>query len=46
MNRFPAQSLYLMGNAAIGRGAVKAGEQELADNPRSHSATLRVFEKG
>ncbi|MBR1586409.1 MAG: 16S rRNA (cytosine(1402)-N(4))-methyltransferase RsmH [Clostridia bacterium] len=30
---------------AIG-GAVKAGPEELRDNPRAHSATLRVFEKG
>ena len=30
---------------AIG-GAVKAGQAELAQNPRAHSATLRVFEKG
>ena len=31
--------------AAAG-GAIKAGQQELNDNPRAHSATLRVFEKG
>ena len=30
---------------AIG-GAVKAGQEELELNPRAHSATLRVFEKG
>ena len=30
---------------AIG-GAIKAGQDELSDNSRSHSATLRVFEKG
>lgn len=30
---------------AVG-GAVKADKMELIENPRSHSATLRVFEKG
>ena len=29
---------------AIG-GAIKAGKEELDDNSRAHSATLRVFEK-
>ena len=30
----------------LGGGAVKPSAEEIASNPRSHSAVLRVFEKG
>lgn len=31
---------------ALGGGAIKPSKEEIAMNPRAHSATLRVFEKG
>ncbi len=31
---------------ALGGGAIKPSKDEIAQNPRAHSATLRVFEKG
>ena len=45
----PKAPICTCGKKPLGRavgGAVKAGALELAENPRSHSATLRVFEKG
>ena len=45
----PKVPICTCGKRPLGRavgGAVKAGSRELAENPRSHSATLRVFEKG
>ena len=44
----PKAPICTCGKKPLGRavdGAVKAGALELAENPRSHSATLRVFEK-
>ena len=44
----PKAPICTCGKKPLGRavgGAVKASEAELADNPRAHSATLRVFEK-
>jgi len=45
----PKAPICTCGKKPLGRavgGAVKAGAAELALNPRAHSATLRVFEKG
>lgn len=45
----PKAPICVCGRKPVGRavgGAVKAGQEELAQNPRAHSATLRVFEKG
>ncbi|MBQ9262941.1 MAG: 16S rRNA (cytosine(1402)-N(4))-methyltransferase RsmH [Clostridia bacterium] len=45
----PKAPICTCGRVPLGRavgGAVKAGAAELAYNPRAHSATLRVFEKG
>lgn len=45
----PKAPICVCGKKPLGRavgGAVKAGAAELALNPRAHSATLRVFEKG
>ncbi len=44
----PKAPICTCGKKPLGRavgGAVKAGQDELDDNPRAHSATLRVFEK-
>lgn len=44
----PKAPICVCGKKPLGRavgGAVKAGEMELNENPRAHSATLRVFEK-
>ena len=44
----PKAPICTCGKKPLGRavgGAVKAGEMELNENPRAHSATLRVFEK-
>ena len=44
----PKAPICVCGKKPLGRavgGAVKAGEAELTENPRAHSATLRVFEK-
>jgi len=44
----PKAPVCVCGRKPLGRavgGAVKAGEEELARNPRAHSAMLRVFEK-
>ena len=45
----PKAPVCVCGKKPLGRavgGAVKAGKMELIENPRAHSATLRVFEKG
>ncbi len=45
----PKAPVCTCGKKPLGRavgGAVKADAAELAENPRAHSATLRVFEKG
>lgn len=45
----PKAPICVCGKKPLGRaigGAVKAGKMELVENPRAHSATLRVFEKG
>ena len=45
----PKAPVCTCGKKPVGRalgGAVKAGAEELAANPRAHSATLRIFEKG
>ena len=45
----PKAPVCVCGKKPLGRavgGAVKASPEELNDNPRAHSATLRVFEKG
>lgn len=45
----PKAPICTCGKKPLGRaigGAQKAGEAELKENPRAHSATLRVFEKG
>ena len=45
----PKAPICTCGKKPIGRavgGAIKAGKEELQDNSRAHSATLRVFEKG
>ena len=45
----PKAPICTCGKKPLGRaigGAVKADDTELAENPRAHSATLRVFEKG
>ena len=45
----PKAPICICGKKPLGKavgGAVKAGQEELNDNPRAHSATLRVFEKG
>ena len=44
----PKAPICVCGKKPLGRaigGAVKADREELADNSRAHSATLRVFEK-
>ena len=44
----PKAPICTCGKKPLGRavgGAVKAGQDELNENPRAHSATLRVFEK-
>ncbi len=44
----PKAPICTCGKKPLGRaigGAVKAGQAELDENPRAHSATLRVFEK-
>lgn len=45
----PKAPICTCGKKPLGRtigGAIKAGEEELAENTRAHSATLRVFVKG
>ena len=45
----PKAPICTCGKKTLGRaigGAIKAGEVELSENSRAHSATLRVFEKG
>ena len=45
----PKAPICTCGKKPLGRavgGAVKAGAEELTQNPRAHSATLRVFVKG
>ena len=45
----PKAPICTCGKKPLGKavgGAVKAGQEELEENPRAHSATLRVFEKG
>lgn len=45
----PKAPICVCGKKPVGRavgGAIKAGKEELEENPRAHSATLRVFEKG
>lgn len=45
----PKAPICVCGRKPLGRavgGAIRAGAAELALNPRAHSATLRVFEKG
>ena len=45
----PKAPICTCGKKPLGRaigGAIKAGEVELSENSRAHSATLRVFEKG
>lgn len=45
----PKAPVCTCGKKPVGRalgGAVKAGAEELAANPRAHSATLRIFERG
>lgn len=45
----PKAPICVCGKKPLGRavgGAVRAGKTELIENPRAHSATLRVFEKG
>ncbi len=44
----PKAPICVCGKKPLGRaigGAIKAGKEELSDNSRSHSATLRVFVK-
>lgn len=44
----PKAPICVCGKKPLGRaigGAIKAGKEELDDNSRAHSATLRVFEK-
>ena len=44
----PKAPICICGKKPLGRavgGAIKAGKDELDDNSRAHSATLRVFEK-
>ena len=44
----PKAPICVCGKKPLGRaigGAIKAGKEELNDNSRAHSATLRVFEK-
>ncbi len=45
----PRAPICTCGRKPLGRaigGAIRAGREELEDNSRSHSATLRIFEKG
>ena len=45
----PKAPICTCGKKPLGRtvgGAIKAGREELDENSRAHSATLRVFEKG
>ena len=45
----PKAPICTCGKKPLGRavgGAVKAGKMELLENPRAHSATLRIFQKG
>ena len=45
----PKAPICVCGREPVGRalgGAIKAGQREIEENPRAHSATLRVFEKG
>jgi len=45
----PKAPICTCGKKPLGRtvgGAIKAGKDELSDNTRAHSATLRIFEKG
>ena len=45
----PKAPICTCGKKPLGRtvgGAIKAGKDELSDNNRAHSATLRIFEKG
>ena len=45
----PKAPICTCGKKPLGRaigGAIRAGEVELSENSRAHSATLRVFEKG
>ena len=45
----PKAPICTCGKKPVGKalgGAIRAGAQELSENPRAHSATLRVFEKG
>ena len=45
----PKAPICICGKKPLGKavgGAIKAGQEELNGNPRAHSATLRVFEKG
>ncbi len=45
----PKAPICICGKKPLGRstgGAIKAGKDELSNNSRSHSATLRVFVKG
>ena len=45
----PKAPICTCGKKPLGRaigGAVKAGKDELEENSRAHSATLRIFEKG
>ena len=45
----PKAPICVCGKKPLGKavgGAIKAGQEELNDNSRAHSATLRVFEKG
>jgi 16S rRNA (cytosine1402-N4)-methyltransferase len=44
----PKAPICICGKKPLGKavgGAIKAGQEELNDNSRAHSATLRVFEK-
>ncbi len=45
----PKAPICICGKKPLGKavgGAIKAGQEELNDNSRAHSATLRIFEKG
>lgn len=45
----PRAPICTCGRKPLGRaigGAIRAGREELEDNSRAHSATLRIFEKG
>ena len=45
----PKAPICICGKKPLGKavgGAITAGQEELNDNSRAHSATLRVFEKG